>query len=39
MTVTMIHSSFVPETLPLEENSDSDGGDVKRPLCLYLLKK
>ena len=32
-------SSFVPETVPEEENSDSDGGDADRPSCSYLLKK
>ena len=30
-------SSFVPETVPEEEKSDSDGGDADRPSCLYLL--
>ena len=32
-------SSFVPETVPEEENSDSDGGNDDRPSCSYLLKK
>ena len=27
-------SSFVPETVPEEENNDSDGGDADRPSCL-----
>ena len=27
-------SSFVPETVPEEENSDSNGDDVDRPLCM-----
>ena len=30
-------SSFVAETAPEEENSDSDGGNADRPSCLYLL--
>ena len=29
--------SFVPETVPEEENSDSDGCDADRPSCSYLL--
>ena len=27
---------FVPETVPKEENNDTDGGDADRP-CSYLL--